>query len=316
MSQLTAASVKDARTPLRKHLDGWQIGVLAIVIAWGSALVIVPRSAAPEAIPLPAVAPANRTAILRRDGALAARAKSRPLELAVRKLGADLRSLGRAEAAEGTSPSYLLDRARADAVEAVAKSPDQVLELRAYQTDLFAKALYAWAATGKSSADLVELGGSIIALLPSIGWVRSERGRTRITIDELALRAVFKKRWDAIAGFEGPAFALDLDEERAKAAFAITRAWRQLEDAAATGEMEAGSPRTQSLVEHIEELGRVDPSYPTRFAIGVVRLKSTEYVAALDAFSRYLTTSPDGPYAVRARNYMKAALGGAEAQGM
>jgi hypothetical protein len=270
----------------------------------------------PERVPIPAVAPASRTSILRRDRSLAERARSRPLELAVRKLGADIRTLGRSEAAEGSSASWLLDRAREDAVDAVKKAPDQVLELRAYQTELFAKALYAWAATGKSSADLVELGGSIVPALSAIGWVRIDGARARVLIDELALRAVFKKRWDNVAGLDGPAFALDLDEERARAAFSLARASARLDDAIAAGDPESARSTSEAMVNQIEALGVVDPTYPARFAVGVVRLLSAEHSAAVDAFSRYLDASPDGAYAMRARNYLKTAIEGADAQGL
>lgn len=310
MSPSTATSVKAAK-PLRKHLDGWQLGVLAVVIAWGSAVLMVPRTALPDRVPLPRVAPAAREAIVRRDRDLAARATTRPLELAVRRLGADVREIGRAEAGSGTAPGELVERTRKDASDAVARTPDQVLELRAYQTELFTKAVYAWAASGKDSADLLDLGGAVRDLLPTNGWTATEGKRTRIVIDELALRAFFKRRWDSLAGLSGAAFALDVDETRAVIAFQIERSSSLLDAAANAGQLVEGNPETTSLLDHVRELGELDPTYPFRFAEGVVHFKSANYTAAVDAFSRFLQATPDGPYALRARNYMKAALQGA-----
>lgn len=317
MSPMTRPSVKarGAPAPARKHFDGWQLGVLAIVIAWGSALLMVPRTAIPDRLPLPRVEPSRRDAILRRDRALAAQAKGRSLDLAVRKLGADLREIGRAESTDGTSPGYLVERTQRDAREAVGQAPDQVLELRAYQTDLFTKAIYAWAATGKESADLIELGGAIRDVLPTLGWVEAEGRGRRVVIDELALRALYKKRWDGLAGFDGPGFALDPDEVRATIAFQLERGAALLDEAASTGQLVADNPETAAMLGRIRELSAIDPSYPSRFAEGIVHFKSADYTASVDAFARYLQASPDGPYAMRARNFMKAALSGALAAG-
>ncbi|MFO0612074.1 MAG: hypothetical protein U0414_05780 [Polyangiaceae bacterium] len=319
MSQLSAASVKPraawwapqpSKNP-RNHFDGWQLGVLAVVIAWGSALVMVPRTVVPDRVPLPVVAPGARAELLTKERTLADRAKAHTLDLPVRKLGADVREVGRTESTEGSTPSWLVERIRADGAEAVRTAPEQVLELRAYQSELFARAVYAWSATGQSSAALIELGGSISKSFATAGWVKKEGARTHVVIDELALRAMFKTRWNELTGLDGPAFALDLDEQRAVAAFAIARSAAELDARPAI----EGDPVASSLLTRVQDLGRVDPTYPTRFAEGIVHFKSANYTGAIDAFARYLQAAPDGPYALRARNFMKAALEGAQAAG-
>ena len=63
-----------------------------------------------------------------------------------------------------------------------------------------------------------------------------------------------------------------------------------------------------ALFEKIRELARVDPTFPGALAEGVVLFRLGRYEAAAVAFERHLAAFPDGPWTLRARNYLKAAL--------
>ncbi len=61
-------------------------------------------------------------------------------------------------------------------------------------------------------------------------------------------------------------------------------------------------------VEKIKKLGEIDPTYPTGYALGVAYYRGGRYDLSLDAFRVWLERHPDGPFAIRARNHMKAAV--------
>jgi hypothetical protein len=58
----------------------------------------------------------------------------------------------------------------------------------------------------------------------------------------------------------------------------------------------------------IEELAAVDPSYPADLARGVVLYGLHRYAASTELFRRHLDVHPDGPFTLRAQNYLKASL--------
>ena len=58
----------------------------------------------------------------------------------------------------------------------------------------------------------------------------------------------------------------------------------------------------------IQRLATVDPSYPAEYALGVAYYRASRYEQSIDAFRRWIDEHPDGPYALRARNHLRAAL--------
>ncbi len=60
-------------------------------------------------------------------------------------------------------------------------------------------------------------------------------------------------------------------------------------------------------LDHIARLAAIDPSYPVEYARGVARFGRGEYRASADAFRKWLTDHPDGPLALRAQNFLRAA---------
>jgi hypothetical protein len=82
------------------------------------------------------------------------------------------------------------------------------------------------------------------------------------------------------------------------------------------GRDKVAAQRTVQLAEQyrlkkIEELRALDPAYPADLARGIVFYRLHRYPQAVEALRKHLEDHPDGPWAVRAENYLRAALGGA-----
>jgi hypothetical protein len=67
-----------------------------------------------------------------------------------------------------------------------------------------------------------------------------------------------------------------------------------------------GADRTALLA--VAALERLDPSYPAALARGVLLYGSGAKAAAADAFRDQLSRREDGPFRLRARNHLLAAL--------
>jgi tetratricopeptide (TPR) repeat protein len=282
-------------------------------------LLAVPRSVPVWEIPEPAVRPEVLAAGLQVDVALArtvaTRAEHGQLEYDVRFLGDAVRAFGLAEAEDDEAALEPAHRRTLDAARAaIERDPDAVRGLRAYQTQAFLAEVRALQASGRPSVELAELAGPFARTLIAYRWY--DRDTRRLLVDEAALRALYKKRWNEITGLTGPALALSLDEQRALLRFLIAHpalAFAPLApdagpDAARsrafTGEVAANERR----LEKIRDLARIDPSFPGALAEGVVLFRLGRFEAAAIAFERHLTAFPDGPWTLRARNYLKAAL--------
>lgn len=284
-------------------------------------------------IPEPAVRPDALAAGLQADTVrartMAERAERGDLDYDVRALGDAVRAFGRAEA-EGDDAA--LERARRRTVEAahgaIAREPDAVIGLRAYQTRAFLAEVRAFERTGAASPDLEALAGPFARSLVAYRWY--DEAERRLLLDDAALRALYKKRWNELTGLTGPAFALSLDEQRALLRFLIAHpalARAKLGPRAGTEATRAGTEATRAgteatraralrddaianerRIEKIRELARLDPSFPGALAEGVVLFRLERYEAAAMAFEKHLAAFPDGPWTLRARNYLKAAL--------
>ena len=270
-------------------------------------------------IPPPAVRSDVLAASLREDTARAdaieERAKHGALDYDVRALGEAVRAFGRAEAADdekelGPARSRAVTAARS----AIARDPEAVLALRAFQTRAFLAEVRALARSGAPSVELAELAGPFARSLAAYRWYDPET--REVLPDEAVLRALYRKRWNEITGLEGPAFAPSIDEVRSLLGFLIAHPAVQRAPLAKGADPEVVRARAlldevtdnERRLAKIRELARVDPSYPAAIAEGVVLYRLGRYEAAAVAFERHLAASPDGPWTLRARNYLKSAL--------
>lgn len=335
-----------ARRGWKRHLEGWEPGLLAVFIAGSAAILAVPRSVEPAELPLP-LADAGALARVRdADIARAREAEELGLDAEVRELGSAVRAFGLVDAdADHTEAELLAARARVlDAVgRALAQGDEAVLRLRAYQLRAFVREVRRFEATGEESDELRELGGDFLGLLRRNAWLGQGEaalrgggeGARRVAMDGVVLGVLFKKRWSAIVGLQRAPFAPALDEERALFKFLLAhplvsaRSAQALpappdeETAARLAQAGGAGPRSpaaalraaearraeeQYRLKKIDELAALDPSYPRHLARGVTLYRLGSFMQSAEAFRSHLDQHPDGAYTLRAQNYLRAAL--------
>jgi hypothetical protein len=179
---------------------------------------------------------------------------------------------------------------------------DKLLGFRAYQKELFLGELVRWETSGQPSDELAELGGKFASLATREGWFRGREIAMSVT-----LRGVFfKRRWNEMTGLTEPPFALSLDEQRAFYAFLFEHPF--VEGKESMNAAAACRAADQWRLRKVDELARLDPAYPYELARGVLFYRLGRFPSAVQAFRDYLTSPIDGRYALRARNYLAAAL--------
>jgi hypothetical protein len=272
---------------------------------------VVPRRVPHLELPAVQVEPLALAKSRAEDVRLGALARS-GLSYDVRRLGDAVRAFGRAEhagdddarATARTDAGMFVGPALTEGFEAVAA-------LRAVQLDGFLRELRAYLGTGTFSDELVALGGGFVAQALDRGWIKEERGKRSLTLDDGALRAVFKRRWREITGAQE--LPVDASEERALLGFLVKHPPISL-PAPEPGFDDAGLARARSQLEgdyrlrKLDELARVDPSYPLDLARGVVLFDQGRFLLSVEAFRKHLDVAPDGPFGLRARNYLRTAL--------
>jgi hypothetical protein len=191
----------------------------------------------------------------------------------------------------------------------VAQGEAALTRLRDYQLRSFLRELSRWEETGEETDELRELGGSFIAGARKSGWIEGRR-----LLPDATVRAVlFKKRWMELGMLHGRALDITPPESRALYRFLLLHPPRE---GAGDTETKAGELRREYQAEHyrlkkIEDLRTLDPAYPVDLGRGVVLYRLHSYPQAVEAFRRHLDAHPDGPYTLRAQNYLRAALGAA-----
>ncbi|UQA58784.1 hypothetical protein [Polyangium aurulentum] len=285
---------------LGRYVEGWQPGLVAVFLAGSVALLAVPRSVPPSELPLPLAEPRALARVMAADDARARAVEAGALDPDVRALGTLVRAFGRADA-RGDEDALAAARARMGeaAARARAQGDEPVLALRAYQLRAFLREVRGWEATGEASDALVELGGPFAGMVRRNGWCVGE-GRCALAMDEAALRASWKRRWNEITGLRGGGFEPALDESRAL--------YRFLLEHPAGGRNDAEGARASFLLRKIDELAGFDATYPRLLARGIVLYRQGDYRRAAEAFGAHLEASPDGPWTLRAQNHLRAAL--------
>ncbi|MCC6523731.1 MAG: hypothetical protein IT373_13830 [Polyangiaceae bacterium] len=335
-ARVTAASARRRAAHGTKLLDGWQAAAIVVVLAASAVLLGVPRAVEPDEPPTPVVDEAALGATIADDDALATRAEATELDADVRAVGRELRAFNQATRRQSAlrhddpgddgkvRPSEAeIAQARGRLVRATAQAlllgDADLLALRAYQTRAFVRELESWRATGVESEELVALGGDILQKLVESGWCVEQGGERRLAPDARVLRAMYKKRWNDLVGVAGGRFAPTRDEERLRYGFLMRHpplpADPPRPELAASGAeaharrlAERDAARDRMILGLVGKLEGVDPSYPADLARGVLLFRLQEFGAATDALRRHLDGAPDGPYALRAQNYLKACL--------
>ncbi|MDP9149363.1 MAG: hypothetical protein M3O36_05405, partial [Myxococcota bacterium] len=199
-----------------------------------------------------------------------------------------------------------------------------LVRLRAVEMEQFLAELRRFQSTGEETPELQALAGGFVRAMTMEGWCSGHS----LAPEEPVLAVMFKHMWDTFLGLDGrKAFDPSLAEERLLYAFYLShphpsKAMRDALEAARRGAPDASACRalaeaergaTESWrLERIARLAAIDPTYPAEYARGVATFRRGDYSAAAKSFGRWLQDHPDGPFALRAQNYLRAAATDAE----
>jgi tetratricopeptide (TPR) repeat protein len=239
----------------------------------------------------------DRTVLRRvqaKSDALAREARDKGLTYDVRAVGDAFRRAGAATVEGKGAPESAMGEIVLAVRLARQKGSDRgLLALLALQAELFVEATKAFEKSGKPSLELGELGGDFLAIAKQNGWVEGRR----ILLDDDERAALFRVRWTELTGLRREAaFAPTLDEYRTYYSLYL----RQAADADAL--------RTERAFGVVRALEKRDPSYPGSFARGVLYYRKGLFDDAASAFRAHLAAHPDGPWTLRAKNHLLAAL--------
>ncbi len=306
-----AQGVKRGR--FARHFEGWQLGALAVGVALPLALLVVPHRAEPRDLPSPRVDP---RALAEASAADRARAQALGPELErevreggsalfdLRALGSAIRAYGRVDAAGDAEALFRERRKLAEAVSAArGLGAERLLALRAFQAGLFAAEVAAWERTHTETDELRALGGGFASVARRAGWI-AEGGR--LVLDDDVRRLLFERRWMEITGLRGAPYEPTPDETRAYWAFLLAHPVVLDADPAAYCR-EADAWRLRRL----DDVARADPSFPLALARGVLLARLGRPLESIEALRAHLARSPDGPWALRARNLLAGQLAAA-----
>lgn len=277
-----------------------------LVVAGGAILLALPRAVAPEQVPRPRIDYDALSATIAADDELAALAQTQTLSVETRSVGKAYRTYNEVVARQDVEQLAAVRHSVArEAKKAMESGPDELLRLRAYQTRRFVTELRNWERTGQTSGELLALSGDFVDVIRRNDWCRLRPNGGKLALDDAVLRVLFKKRWNDIVGLSTPELELSLDEERVRHSFLIEHPFRSRADARhGSADPQAEKQRLQS----VDRLSERDPAYPGMLARGIVHFQSGSYAPAVAAFRAYLAETPDSPHALRAQNYLKAAL--------
>lgn len=313
-----------AKADLQRKSGRWlaaiPLGIGALLLA-----LMMPRSTRPDGVPVPIVDHRVTDAIAKAEEKLADAAEAERLPGDVLTAGSAIRELNTAESGDDAQAASAA-RTQVEALVADAvRHPggDQnLLKLRALQTRYFLNAVSAWE-RGEEPKEFLATGGGFVRRAEQVGWAIGRR----VLLDETQRRVVFKTVWNAMTHLDRPPFGLTLDEERALYAFYIQHprtpenARLHVQDQLSRATTPETCARARAELRRQEEswradkikrLGAIDRSYPTDYALGIVYFRGGRVDLAVDSFNSYLEANPDGPYTLRARNHLKAAVAGVE----
>ena len=283
--------------PVKHGRNRWEgIGVVGFVVGLTviAAALAAPRATDPDVLPLPVPDRGVLRRVKETTDERAREAHATGLSYDVRAVGEAMRRCGAATVEGKGVPDNVIGEVRmAVRMARERKSERGLLALLALQTELFVAATHAYEKSGQPSTELAELGGDFLALAKQNGWFEGRK----LVLDDDERAALFRVRWTELAGLRGEAaFAPTLDEYRAYYGLHL----RNL-----GGASRERSDRAFSAVRALEKR---DPSYPGAFARGVLYYRVGLFQEAADAFGAHLARHPDGPWTLRAKNHVLAAL--------
>jgi hypothetical protein len=310
--------------PRRSTLESYLLGLLPLGVAIVLGVLILPRATPADDVPIP-VADGFALAAARRADARLAQTSLSP---EVRALGSALRAYQTLEAQQGIDP-YLTPVKLSDARTAIdqafqalppAGRDEALLALRAVQLQGFLAELRVFEQTGNETPELQALAGGFVRRMRDVGWCSA--GHT-LAMNEDVRRTMFKLEWDTLLNIDHPGFPPSLDEQRELFAFYIRHPHAAESTRKRIDEARAVAPSARACaqldeaevmaaeewrLEKVRHFAAMDTTYPAAYAIGVARYRHRDYEASVQSFREWLTQHPDGPWTIRARNHLRAAL--------
>jgi hypothetical protein len=305
----------------RELREATLLALVPVGLAFMIGILLLPRHAPPEMVPLPVADPRALARAEATDHELAEQARREPLPGPVRSLGSAIRDFHHLEARSTEAADLYESRRSVDAAlrDAVQGGPGPLLELRAVQLEGFLAEIDHFEATGEESPELQALAGGFLRSLTAEGWTEGRH----LAPDRAALRAMFKQMWVSFLHLEAtPELKPTLDEERARYAFYLSHAHvaRPAREAIAAARRGARDARSCAAIdaselaaveswrlEHIAKLAAIDPTYPADYARGIASYRKGDFRGSAKAFRAWLMAHPDGPFALRAQNYLRSA---------
>jgi hypothetical protein len=267
---------------------------LSIVLAAAlSAALVVPRGVEPEAVPVPRIDRNEQAERVEQEAERAARA-ARGLSFEVRSVGEAYRSWGRAAfAEEDVAPQLEAQLQRLAQVVVDAHGEDSLLDLRALQAHLFVRSLEA-RSDAQPTLEQRELGGDFLALGLEHGWF----GSGPDAADPRELATLFRVHWADVLGLgRRHPFAPTLNEWRVYYRFLLAQP-------ISGGAEREGDVRRK--LGYVAALAEHDRDYPFHLARGVLLYQRGDPLGAAAELRAHLSQHPDGPWTLRARNYLAA----------
>lgn len=295
----------DPRTPrrdFRRHLQGYELGLLTIAIALSGALLVLPRASEPLTLPLPRIDRqlARDSAAKDRDLVRTSEAQGLPFE--VRAVGEAIRHYGKSLTRRTDTGHDRQDIRERVAIAIAAKQTPQLLALRAVQTEYFLRALAQYERERKSNSELDELAGGFLDHARQSAWLGAQG---ELLADEATRRVLFRMHFtDLIEKRTVFPFAPSLEEWRTYYRFLLEHPERT-----GTGPND-GSDDDANRLRVVNALGKKDPEYPALFAKGTLLYRLGDREAASAAFRAQLGAHESGPYALLARNHLLFTLQG------
>jgi hypothetical protein len=288
----TAAESAAQAGAFRRHLQGYELGLLTLGMVLTCALLALPRASIPNTLPLPRTNHAEAGASARHERELATLAEAEGLPFEVRAVGESIRHFGRS-VSEGIDTAHDRDDVRERWRVALAKGQEPLLlRLRAVQTEFFLAALEQFERGSKPSRDLQELGADFVSNARANGWFEPSG---RCVADEDTRRVLFRMHWADLIEKRGTfPYAPSLNEWRIYYRFLLLHPVSS----------HAGASADAERVRVVAALGRKDPDYPASFARGYLLYRLEDRESAAIAFRAHLAQHESGPYALLARNYL------------
>ena len=324
-ARATAATAGTRRDASLTTSSGRWLAVIPLSAAVLAMVLIMPRATPPDDIPLPQLDAKALEAVRRDDTARAASARMTRLPGDVLSVGSALRDVNKAQVSYGDVDQIgfaqtTLERAVEAVVADRVAGVDALRTLRALQLEGFLVEAERFEATGKPTEELELLSGPFLDHMALAGWV--DHGK--ILLDDAARRVAYKLVWNTVVGADRiKELRLTLDENRALYTFYLTHphtseaqrlAYANMRRVSATdAECKRATDQEklemeQWRVDKIRKLGEIDPTYPTGYALGVAYYRGARYDLSIEAFRGWIEKHPDGPFALRARNHLMAAV--------